>query len=580
MENDISLKNKKQIENSYNNQNDILNKFKLYEDSNIANYEKQKNNSEFLSIFDKYKLQNAEGSSNDIKENKNVISDKTFNNKNEDIEQEMIRKNNDYTKQINEIINKNFKKGLDISQNIDYNLNLNNNSKNKYNKYLELDRERKLLLLKNIELEKEINNLNNFVDIESKFNQNKIRNNRAKKTKIDSYNNKTQNKNTKMEDKISIKDIKEAQRTIKLLDKKINKLKQDINMNYINNNKHQEKIKEVKIWRETFYEEFFKYKNLLKDLKENLNKDKIIYYDVISKMREKATDNVKNIFENYKNQIIDNEKKLNFLKMENEKLVNKENNMNINNNNKNEDIEKEMIRKNNTYTEQINEIISKNFKQGLNISQNKYNKYLELDRERKLLLLKNIELEKEINNLNNFVDIESKFNQNKIKYNKQNKKSIENINNKIKYNNTINNKSEDKIYIKEIKSAQNMIKILDKRINKLKQDINMNYNITKNKHQEKIKEVKIWRETFYEEFIKYKNLLKDLKQNLSKDKIIYNNVISNMKQKASENINNIFENYKSQIIDNEKRLNFLKIENEKLTNKENKVKEVYLYNFN
>ena len=258
----------------------------------------------------------------------------------------------------------------------------------------------------------------------------------------------------------------------------------------------------------------------------------------------------------------------------------KENNMNINNNNKNEDIEKEMIRKNNTYTEQINEIISKNFKQGLNISQNKYNKYLELDRERKLLLLKNIELEKEINNLNNFVDIETKFNQNKIKYNKQNKKNIENINNKIKYNNTINNKSEDKIYIKEIKSAQNMIKILDKRINKLKQDINMNYNITNNKHQEKIKEVKIWRETFYEEFIKYKNLLKDLKQNLSKDKIIYNNVISNMKQKASENINNIFENYKSQIIDNEKRLNFLKIENEKLTNKENKVKEVYLYNFN
>ena len=325
MENDISLKNKKQIENSYNNQNDILNKFKLYEDSNIANYEKQKNNSEFLSIFDKYKLQNAEGSSNDIKENKNVISDKIFNNKNEDIEQEMIRKNNDYTKQINEIINKNFKKGLDISQNIDYNLNLNNNSKNKYNKYLELDRERKLLLLKNIELEKEINNLNNFVDIESKFNQNKIRNNRAKKTKIDSYNNKTQNKNTKMEDKISIKDIKEAQRTIKLLDKRINKLKKDINMNYINNNKNQEKIKEVKIWRETFYEEFFKYKNLLKDLKENLNKDKIIYYDVISKMREKATDNVKNIFENYKNQIIDNEKKLNFLKMENEKLVNKEN---------------------------------------------------------------------------------------------------------------------------------------------------------------------------------------------------------------------------------------------------------------
>ena len=50
MENDISLKNKKQIENSYNNQNDILNKFKLYEDSNIANYENQKNNSSIKTI--------------------------------------------------------------------------------------------------------------------------------------------------------------------------------------------------------------------------------------------------------------------------------------------------------------------------------------------------------------------------------------------------------------------------------------------------------------------------------------------------------------------------------------------------
>ena len=44
---------------------------------------------------------------------------------------------------------------------------MKNEKKNneKKNKYLELDRERKLLLLKNIELEKEINNLNNFVDI-------------------------------------------------------------------------------------------------------------------------------------------------------------------------------------------------------------------------------------------------------------------------------------------------------------------------------------------------------------------------------------------------------------------------------
>ena len=331
MENDISQQNKNQIKNNFDNQNDIFSKFKSYEDSNRFNFEKKEKNSEILSIFDKYKLQNAEGSSNDIKENKTVTIEKNINDNtnkdNEDIEQEMIRKNNNYTSQINEIISKNFKKELDINPNIDYNLNLNHNSSNKYNKYLELDRERKLLLLKNIELEKEINNLNNFVDIESKFNQNKVKNNKLKKRNIESYNNKINiNKSNKIEDKIYIKEIKEAQNMIKLLDKRINKLKEDINMNYsLNNNKNQEKIKEVKIWRETFYEEFYKYKNLLKDLKDNLNKDKIIYYDVISKMREKATDNVKNIFENYKNQIIDNEKKLNFLKMENEKLVNKEN---------------------------------------------------------------------------------------------------------------------------------------------------------------------------------------------------------------------------------------------------------------
>ena len=325
-------------------------------------------------------------------------------------------------------------------------------------------------------------------------------------------------------------------------------------------------------------EDLFNNKFDIKNINE-LNQNENIYN---LNIKEKNPENL-SIFDKYKLQNLDSIN--NETKEDNDiKIKDKISRCKVNS------LEQDLKIKNDNYTNQINEIISKNFKNGLDSSQNIYfntylnnekkNKYLELDRERKLLLLKNIELEKEINNLNNFVDIETKFNQNKIKHNKQNKKSIENINNKIKYNNTINNKSEDKIYIKEIKSAQNMIKILDKRINKLKQDINMNYNITKNKHQEKIKEVKIWRETFYEEFIKYKNLLKDLKQNLSKDKIIYNNVISNMKQKASENINNIFENYKSQIIDNEKRLNFLKIENEKLTNKENKVKEVYLYNFN
>ena len=73
--------------------------------------------------------------------------------------------------------------------------------------------------------------------------------------------------------------------------------------------------------------------------------------------------------------------------------------------------------------------------------------------------------------------------------------------------------------------------------------------------------------------------MKDLKDNLNNDKILYNNVICNMKQKASDNIKTIYENYKNQISENDKKLSFLRKENEKLINKENKVKEIYLYNF-
>ena len=296
MENDIRQQyNKEQIENNISIQNDDINfknKNNIYENKNILN------NSDNLNLFEKYKFQNIESIDNDINTK----------------EKEIIKKNDDYTNQINEIISKNFKQGLNMSENFYF----NNNSKNKY---LELDKERKLLLLKNIELEKEINNLNNFVDIGSKFCQNKII-----KKNIESYNNKKNNiKENKNKD--CKKEINEAQNTIKILDKKINELKEKINMNYSLNNlfKYQDKIKEVKIWRETFYEEFFKYKNLLKDLKNNLNKDKIIYNEVITKMKEKATDNINNIYENYKNQIIDNDKKLNFLKKENEKLISKEN---------------------------------------------------------------------------------------------------------------------------------------------------------------------------------------------------------------------------------------------------------------
>ena len=325
MENDIKQYIKQQNEDLFNNKFDIKNINELNQNENIYNLNIKEKNPENLSIFDKYKLQNLDSINNETKEDNDIkIKDKISKCKVNSLEQDLKIKNDNYTNQINEIISKNFKNGLDSSQNIYFNTYLNNEKKNKY---LELDRERKLLLLKNIELEKEINNLNNFVDIGNKLPQNKILNNiRLKKNNIESYNNKVRNKKIIKDDKNYKKEIKQAQNVINILDKRINNLKEEINENYaLNNNKYKEKIKEVKIWRETFHEELYKYKNLLKDLKENLNNDKIIYKDVITKMKKKATENINNIYNNYKNQIIENNKKLNFLRSENEKLNKKEN---------------------------------------------------------------------------------------------------------------------------------------------------------------------------------------------------------------------------------------------------------------
>ena len=336
--------------NNFNN----LNNDSLRKQNNSENINSRRNiNPEYSFLLNKYKILDMENFKKNIYNKEDYIN--TGNNKSNNNflkEKELTELNNDYTKQINDIISKNFKNGLDSNQNIYINSYLGNNQNN--NNYLELERERKLLLLKNIELEKEINNLNNYVDINNKLvnnnknsslitnitkNSNNINKNpnsisinslysKNKNKKKDNYTfpNKI-NKNNKNNIKIDYnKEINETLITIKNLDNRINELKQEINNNYTsNNNKWKDKIKEIKIWRETFYEEYEKYRNLLKDLKENLNNDKILYNDVIWKMKQKASDNINIIYENYKNQIIENDKKLDFLKKENQKLVNKEN---------------------------------------------------------------------------------------------------------------------------------------------------------------------------------------------------------------------------------------------------------------
>ena len=377
MEENFDIYKTEDINESPNEKNNIYNANNIYNSNNNLmnqnnfNYKdyKKEIDSDYSSLLNKYKILNM-----DNFKNKNITNDNDMDNENVNInirdkiinksqnnvltDQEMTKLNNNYTKQINEIISKNFKNGLDMSQNV-YNNNSYLYSNQNNSNYLELDRERKLLLLKNIELEKEINNLNNFVDLGNKYTNNNNRStnisNINKSNKNVSYNNITKTENSVHKRNLSSKnninkykrnssfshkninkskrdvnrdykaEIIDAQNTIQDLDGRISQLKQEINNNYSMNNRCSDKIKEIKIWRETFYEEYDKYKNLLKDLKENLNNDKILYNDVIWKMKQKAADNINTIYENYKSQIAENDQKLAFLRKENEKLVSKEN---------------------------------------------------------------------------------------------------------------------------------------------------------------------------------------------------------------------------------------------------------------
>ena len=259
---------------------------------------------------------------------------------------------------------------------------------------------------------------------------------------------------------------------------------------------------------------------------------------------------------------------------------------NINNNNitTHSLSEREMSILNNEYTKQIDEIYAKNFKNELegnliynndndnNINTNK--NYLELERQRKLLALKNDDLERQIQNLYQFSENSKNGNNLSKKYNK----SYISTNNSSKIQNYSKNLN-DKELTNDLFEAKKELIYLDNRIKNLKEEVDAGYEEIDNSNVDKIKEIKIWRETFFEEVGKYNDLVSDLKNNLSKDKQIYINVLWKMKKKASENINNIFYNYQKEISDNEKKLAFLRKENENLQNKQNKLKEIYLYNF-
>ena len=77
MENDIKQYIKQQNEDLFNNKFDIKNINELNQNENIYNLNIKEKNTENLSIFDKYKLQNLDSINNETKEDNDIkIKDK------------------------------------------------------------------------------------------------------------------------------------------------------------------------------------------------------------------------------------------------------------------------------------------------------------------------------------------------------------------------------------------------------------------------------------------------------------------------------------------------------------------------
>ena len=195
------------------------------------------------------------------------------------------------------------------------------------------------------------------------------------------------------------------------------------------------------------------------------------------------------------------------------------------------------------------------------------NRLSQLERDREYLILKNIELEKEINRLDKmFTKIfqsNNNLHQNSSQPSIQTQKRI-----------SLLPKNESSLTLSEKNTKlRRKIREMENTINTIKANNNFNSKSTIRK------EIKLWKERANELCDNFVQTLNDLKCELKKDKIAFKVAIRKIQNKFDRDVNDVMNSYQMVIQKNEKRIQLLMKENSELRKKEEKVKEVFLYNF-
>lgn len=231
----------------------------------------------------------------------------------------------------------------------------------------------------------------------------------------------------------------------------------------------------------------------------------------------------------------------------------------------------------------------------------------QLKNDRQYLLLKNQEIEKEIEKINKLFAPTINLPKENKTLKKEKTKQILNTdsknNSKILLTTTrsVNSKSTNKVRFdlnkhKErlnqekplTKNEENLLlrkeirrltKIRDELKNKPKSAYLQRDKLSQINSNDIKKEICLWRERTFELKDNYIKCIKEIKRDLFNDRTIIQEEIRKMQKEFENNIKDIQKKYLMQINKNEKNIEILKNENKELLRLQSKVKEVYYYNF-
>lgn len=193
----------------------------------------------------------------------------------------------------------------------------------------------------------------------------------------------------------------------------------------------------------------------------------------------------------------------------------------------------------------------------------KDNRLIQLENDREFLILKNFELEKEINRLDKMFNQSFKIKQ---ELSSKNRKSIS-TQNKIA-NSNIGQSELDNVALK------NKVKELEE----LCHELQLKVNNTRSKSGIRL-ELTLWKNRTLELSQNYKKTLQQLNEELSQDKQAFKSAIKKIQTNFVNQVKQLESEYKTQMEKNEKRILILQKESIELKKKEEKVKEIFLYNF-